>query len=160
MADGFISGQEATKKLQTYENLVGANQVHSEAVTLTNADGTPLTTLPVAVSAPVATTGAYDERYSGGKTAFATTINASGDSILVTPTTGKSVRLVWVSVIPSSDNSSANRVRIKFGPGGTPMYECYAVSHWEVFTGGLNVPLYINAQTSEPVSVTVHYREV
>lgn len=106
------------------------------------------------------TDGSYDERYSGGKSAYATTVNAIGDTTLVTPAAGKAIRVVWVSAIPSPDNVSANRVRFKFGAGGAPFYEAYAVAHWEVFQGAVNTPLVLNAATAEPVSVTVHYREV
>lgn len=100
-----------------------------------------------------------DERYSGGKTAVASTISNAGTFQLITPTAGKSLRVVWVSAIPSP-TAGANRVQFKFGAGGSPFYEAYAVSHWEVFTGGVNMPLMIVTETADPVSVTVHYREV
>lgn len=106
------------------------------------------------------TDGTYDERYSGGKSAYANTVAVAGDTTLVTPATGNAVRVVWVSAIPSPDNGAANRVRFKFGASGNPFYESYAVAHWEVFQGAADEPLVLNLQTSEPVSVTVHYREV
>lgn len=101
-----------------------------------------------------------DERFSGGKLAYATTITAAGDTTLVTPAVGKFLRVVWASAIPSPDNANANRVRFKFGAGGAPFYESYALAHWEVFDGGVDVPLMFNAATAEAVSVTVHYREI
>lgn len=103
--------------------------------------------------------GSYDERYSGGKTAFATTVAAAGDSTLITPSAGKRLRVVWVSAIPSPDNTSANRVRLRFA-GGSNLYETYALAHWEVFDGPTDAALILNAQNAEPVSVTVHYREI
>lgn len=100
-----------------------------------------------------------DERYSGGKTAYATTVTNAGVNSLIVPTTGKALRVVWVSAIPSP-TAGANRLQFKFSGGGTPFYEAYAVAHWEVFTGPVNQPLLLVTETADPVSVTVHYREV
>lgn len=125
--------------------------------------GTVTVVEPVSIddnSGSLTTDGTYDERYSGGKLSFATTVAAAGDTALVTPATGKALRVVWVSAIPSPDNSSANRVRFKFGAAGAPFYESYAVAHWEVFQGAVDVPLVLNTATAEAVSVTVHYREL
>lgn len=108
--------------------------------------------------ASLTTDGTYDERYSGGKLAVATTVTAAGDTTLVTPPGGQRVRVVWVSAIANPDNLSANRTRFKFGAAGAPFYESYAVAHWEVFDGGIGVPLIVNCQTAEAVSVTAHYR--
>lgn len=104
--------------------------------------------------------GSYDERYAGGKSAIATTIAAAGDTTLLTPAAGKRLRVVWVSAIPSPDNTGANRVRLKFGTSGSPFYETYALAHWELFDGPTDAPLVVNLATGEPVSVTVHYREI
>lgn len=123
--------------------------------------GTVTVTEPLSVDdngGSLTTDGTFDERYSGGKSSFATTVSASGDTTLVTPPVGQSVRVVWVSAIANPDNNNANRVRFKFGAGGSPFYESYAVAHWEVFQGAVDVPLLLNLQTAEPVSITVHYR--
>lgn len=101
-----------------------------------------------------------DERFSGGKTAFCTTLTAAGDNTVLTPTVGTSLRVVWVSAIPSSDNSAANLVKFKFGTGGTPFYIAYAIAHWEPFQGAVNTSLVVNCATSEAVSISVHYRQV
>lgn len=101
-----------------------------------------------------------DERYSGGKTGVGATLTAAGDSVVVTPPLGMSVRLVWISIIPSPDNLAANLVKVKFGAGGTPFYIAYALAHWEPFQGAPNVPLVVNCATAEAVSVTAHYRLV
>lgn len=100
------------------------------------------------------------ERYIGEKSAYAGTITASGNTLLVAPSAGKRLRVVWVSAIPSPDNANANRVRFKFGSDGDALYESYAVAHWEAFDGLADEAFYINAQTAEAVSVTVHYREL
>lgn len=78
----------------------------------------------------------------------------------MTPAAGKFLRLVWVLVVPNPDNLFANRVRVKFGAAGSPLYEGYALAHWEIFNGGIDQPLILNTQTADPVSVTVHYREI
>lgn len=45
MPDSYIlAGDLAASKLQTYRNTVGADQVHSEAVTPTNSEGVPMAT--------------------------------------------------------------------------------------------------------------------
>lgn len=101
-----------------------------------------------------------DERYAGGKTAIGVTLTSSGNNVVVTPTTGHALKIVWVSIIPSGDNLNANLVKVKFGVGGTPLYQSYVLAHWEAFTGGVDVPLVVNCQTSEAVAVTIHYREI
>lgn len=101
-----------------------------------------------------------DERYAGGKTGIGATLTTVGDNVIVTPPLGQSIRLVWISIIPSSDNLAANLVKVKFGAGGTPFYIAYALAHWEPFQGAVNAPLIVNCQTAEAVSVTAHYRVV
>jgi hypothetical protein len=52
MADSFIAvAPDSTgKKLQTYKNTIGADEVHSEAVTLSTSAGVEITTLPVKIT--------------------------------------------------------------------------------------------------------------
>lgn len=45
--DGYISGQDSAKKLQTFSNTIGGNEVHAEAVTLVDQFGVPLAGLAV-----------------------------------------------------------------------------------------------------------------
>ena len=48
MADGHIAVTEGTgKNLQTFENTISGVDVHSEAVSLTDTSGVPITSLPV-----------------------------------------------------------------------------------------------------------------
>lgn len=101
-----------------------------------------------------------NERFSGGKTAVATTLTAAGDNTILTPPAGKSIRLVWISLIPSSDNLAANLCQVKFGAGGSPVYIAYALAHWEPLQGAVDAPLIVNTATAEKVSVTAHYRIV
>lgn len=103
--------------------------------------------------------GIESERYSAGKTAYVTTVTTSGTTSLVTPPAGMKVRLVWVSVIPSSDNVNANLVDVGFASTGS-LYRAYVFAHWEAFEGLTEEPLTITTATAEPVSVTVHYKIV
>lgn len=86
-------------------------------------------------------------------------LSTSGDNDFITPTAGKSVRVLWTSVIPNPDNASANLVAVKFGTGGTPFYLSYAVAHWEMFEGAVDQHVYVNLANTEPVAVTIHYEE-
>lgn len=97
------------------------------------------------------------ERYSAGKLSHAELIQAAGDTALVTPASGTRIRLVWASVIPSSDNSNANLAKLRFG-SNDPIYVAYAMAHWEVMDGAVDEVLYINLASAEPVAVTVHYK--
>jgi len=105
-----------------------------------------------------------DYRFSGGKTAYATTILASGNTNLVTPASGQRIQVYWLSFLPSSDNTAANLVKIGFGTTGgaisTELYRATAMAHWELFTGSANQSLIVNTGTAEAVYITVHYREI
>lgn len=63
MADSFI--QVATdgsgKKMQTFQNLIGSDQVHAEAITLVDSTGVPITTLAVSAAVLPLPTGAATE---------------------------------------------------------------------------------------------------
>lgn len=98
-----------------------------------------------------------DYRYSGGKTARTQLVAAAGDTTLVTPAAGKAIRLFWVSFVPSPDNQAANLFQVRIG--SSAKYLGYAVAHWEVFDGAADESLIVNAATSAPVAVTVHYQE-
>jgi hypothetical protein len=129
--------------------------------------GTAVGPFPLALSAngpgttaqPLAVAGSSDERWAGGHSTVATVISAAGDTTLVTPSSGHRLRVVWVSALPSPDNTAANRIRVRFD-SSAPFYDGYAVGHWEPFDGPVDGPLIINMATSEPVAVNVHYREL
>lgn len=93
------------------------------------------------------------------KKAQAALVSAAGDTTFITPTSGKSLRVLWVAFVPDSDNLLSTRVQVKFGAAGAPFYLGYAMAHWEVFEGGLNIPLVINLSAAQAVAVTVHYEE-
>lgn len=105
-----------------------------------------------------------DYRFSGGKTAYSTTIAASGNTNLIVPAAGHHLEVYWISFVPNSDNTAANLVKLGFGTAGgaisTELYRSYAMAHWEYFVGATNQAFIINTVTAEPVAVTVHYKEI
>ncbi len=107
-------------------------------------------------------TNTEEARFSGSKLSYVSTISTSGDTIAITPTTGKSIRVFWVSFVPNPDNTSAVLVKIGFGTTtiSTEIYRGYAMAHWEVFTGSINEQLIINTSLSQSVAFTIHYQEV
>lgn len=95
-------------------------------------------------------------RFGGSKLAFSSLITATTD---ITPTTGKSIRLLWVAFVPNGDNASSNLVTIGFVGSGVNLYTGYALAHWERFDGSVNTKLRITLANAQPVAVTVHYEE-
>lgn len=83
----------------------------------------------------------------------------AGVHTLITPPAGGRVRIFYVQVIPSSDNTLANEVIVKFATqaDAAAPYRSYVVGHWELFEGPVNDTLQVNTATAEKVSVTVHY---
>jgi hypothetical protein len=84
-------------------------------------------------------------------------IRTASDTI--TPTAGKKLEIVWVQVIPSSDNLNANLVTLNLFSIGD-LYKVYALGRSAVFTGGTDEVLNINLATAEPVSINIQYREI
>ncbi len=97
-------------------------------------------------------------RYTGGKTAVCTTVTANGNTTIYTPTSGKSVRLYWVSAI--NDPDEVLNPLIKISIGATEFYRGYAIAHWEVFTGAVNDALIVNLSNAASVAVTAHIKEI
>jgi hypothetical protein len=138
VADGYISGSEPTKKLQTYENTVSGQDVHSEAVTPTDATGVPYSASnPFPVTVPGTTftdvlststfnllAGEYDQTYtftapaalSGVFFTFSTTeprrVRIYRGAQLVYDVTSVDLMLVWQQAIgfPTGDT-----LRIRVG---------------------------------------------
>lgn len=103
-------------------------------------------------------------RFSGGKTAYSTTLSAAGNTSIITPAAGNRIQIYWISFLPSSDNTSANLVKLGFGTTGgaisTELYRNVAMAHWELFTGTANQSVIINTATAEPVYTTIHFKEI
>lgn len=97
-------------------------------------------------------------RYAGGKTAVVATVTASGDTTVHTPAVGKRIRVFWVYAIADPDDGVTPLIKVKLGT--TEIYRCYAVAHWEVFTGGVNEALVVNLGGASNVAFTAHITEV
>jgi hypothetical protein len=161
MADSYISGSEPDKKLQTYLNTVGGQQVHSEAVTPTDPTGVPF--------------GASNPQYAvindGAITPKAVTANSSGTTIIVTPSSGKSIRLWWYNISASPDNSASVTAGLRFTSGGTDFFNDRFSQYGgknahsfkagrSYYQGGVNQSLYVNLDSAQTVFVNVDYEEI
>ena len=118
--------------------------------------GADLTEVPVA---DATSRSSLTRRFGTGVTL------AQGGIVTVTttylPTVGSRMRLKWVSAIPSSDNTTANLIDIRWAGAATPLYVGYAVAHWEAFTApAVDTGLIVSLTNSQPVAVTIHYEEI
>jgi hypothetical protein len=84
-------------------------------------------------------------------------IRTASDTI--SPTAGNKLEIVWVQVIPSSDNSNANLVTLSLASIGD-LYTVFALGRSAVFTGATDEDLDITLATAEPVSINIQYREI
>ena len=91
-------------------------------------------------------------------TAVATTITASGDNIVYTPTTGKRVRLHWIYAINDPLSTTSTKITIKIGT--TTYYVAWAISKRQQFTGVINGQLIINLSATGNVAVTAFLEEI
>ncbi len=85
------------------------------------------------------------------------TVIASGDTTVYTPTSGKAVRLVWVSAINDPDEAASPLIKISLG--GTELYRAYAVAHRQQFEGAVDAPLVVNLSEAASVAFTAHIQE-
>lgn len=102
---------------------------------------------------------ALDNRYGGGLTPFAAQVTASGNTTILTPTTGKKLDVRWVTALNDPDQTNAPRIIVKFA-GGLELYRSYAIAHWEKFVGATNEALVVNLDQAGDVAVTIHYKEI
>lgn len=166
MVDSFVQLQTdgTGKKVDATEVTVGGNIVERQRIQIAGSTPTSLVEPDAGGALPVSAT--FDYRFSGGKLPYVTTLAASGNTTLITPTLGNRLQVYWVSFVPSSDNTSANLIRIGFGTSGgsidagQELYRGYAMAHWELFTGLVNKSIIVNAATIEPVVITIHYKEI
>lgn len=88
----------------------------------------------------------------------ATTVTSAGDTTLVTPSSGKSIRLHWVYAINDPTASTSTKITIKLG--SAVQYVAWAISKRQQLTGAVNQPLVINLSNTGDVAVTIFYEEV
>lgn len=96
-------------------------------------------------------------QHQGDPDVYEGVIANAGDTVLVTPSPGKSLRVFWVSVQPSPDADTTPQTRLRLGPRG--LYRVYWTQHRERFDGNRDEPLIISLSAAGPVLVTVHYEE-
>lgn len=86
-------------------------------------------------------------------------VTVSGDTILITPTAGKRIRIRWIYAINDPVATTSTKMKIRFGTNG-PIYNVWALSKRQMVTGGVNEILYINLSNTANVAVTIIYEEI
>lgn len=112
---------------------------------VTNDNGDPVLRQRVEVAQPDAT-------------AAVATVTASGSTTVITPASGKRLRVYWMYAVPDPDSSDSPLIKISLG--GTEIYRTYGVTHQQRFTGPVDGVLAVDLSASGSVAVTVHYEEV
>jgi hypothetical protein len=108
----------------------------------------------------------------GEHATIAKRITGVGDQTLVTPNSGKRIRLYWLGMSTSETNSGEVLAIVKlataYDPSGGP-HERYrwemgapgAFSHWQTITGVADAPLVVNLNVAgRPVEVNYTYEEI
>jgi hypothetical protein len=88
----------------------------------------------------------------------ATSVTQTGDTVLVTPSVGKRIRLQWVYAINDPVSTISTKITIKLGT--EVQYVSWAISKRQQLTGDVNAPLIINLSNLGDVAVTIFYQEV
>jgi hypothetical protein len=94
---------------------------------------------------------------------YATTISAAGDSVVRTPAAGKRLRIYWIGMSTSENNSAETKVTIKFGTDTLYIWNMSApgaFSKGQMIIGELDEPLSVNLSQAQPVDVNITYDEV
>lgn len=86
------------------------------------------------------------------------TVTASGNTVVYTPATGKSVRLRWMYAI--SDPAGASQPLIRVFLGAEEKYRVYALSKRQITTGPVDGALIINLSATGSVAVTALIEEI
>lgn len=98
-----------------------------------------------------------DYRYGGGKVAYTGVVTSIGDTVVITPTAGKSIQVFWVYTLTNPD---AATTLITISIGSMAIYKSYGIAHWEPFTGAVGDSVVINLSVGSDVAVTIHYKEI
>ena len=113
-----------------------------------------------------ATESTLAKRFGGNHITTGLAISTNGDNTIVSPSaTNKKLRVYWVYLNTSENNSSEVLATLKFGASGPTIYKTYlgapgAFSHWEQVDGGTGLPLIINLSGSQGVNVNLTYDEM
>jgi hypothetical protein len=98
-------------------------------------------------------------RYANpGILTFAAKITATTQ---ITPSSSsKSIRLLWIQSLPSSDNTAGNFITVQWHAAAASLYCGEAISHWQQLDApSANLPLDVILTNAQPVHLTVHYEE-
>lgn len=101
---------------------------------------------------------AWSDPSTESVTPLVATVTATGETTILTPTTGRALRVLWVAAINDPDQAQSPLVQVKLG--STELYRAYAVAHRQTFTGAVNAALTVTLDQAGSVAVTVHYTEV
>lgn len=101
----------------------------------------------------------------GVRTTQAFSISTIGDNIIVTPALGNFIRLHWIGLSTSENNSAETITTVKFGAGGVARYIWNmgvpgAFMHWESIDGGVDESLIVNLSTAQTVKVNTTFEEI
>lgn len=148
MADSSIAVDgSGAEKLQTYENTVGADSVHSEAVTPTFSDGTPAIATETPDSMTATTAAAVD--------AF-------------TPTASKKLRIKHYHLLIDPDAASSVLVTVRWKTSGIVIFNgklsqyggTYATTIHGILQGDTDEVIEIELDAAVSVYFNIRYEEV
>jgi hypothetical protein len=99
------------------------------------------------------------------------TVAAAEETIVVTPASGKAIRLWWYSVTASANNTSMVVVGLRFGAGGTDFFRTSLSMHGQgmahsfraghsYYQGAVNQALIVNLDSAQTIFVNIDYQEV
>lgn len=80
-------------------------------------------------------------------------------STVLTPTSGKAIKLVKMQVLQNPDNETANRVTLTFASTGD-FFTGWVGSDSSEVIGDIDEDLSINLTSAAPVSVMLRYKEI
>lgn len=222
MADSRIQVGNTSDYLQSFLNTIGANEVHSEAVTPTDENGVPYdASNPFQVAGPLTdaelraadvtitldgeqvSVSNFPSEYAlpaaqlttltpqtdsltdaelrasnvgvdvseAGITPKSATATTSGTTTIVTPSSGKAIRLYWFELSARSTNSAAVVAGLRWTTGGADFFQddfsqyggkvSHSYKGGRSYTqGGADEALVINLSASQTVYVNIDYEEV
>jgi hypothetical protein len=120
------------------------------------------TAVPVA-DAEARTTLNYRFAPAAGRITSAVRKAAAGDNIIVTPAGGKKIRLLWLGMSCSENNTAEGLAVVKLGSTIIYRWNMYAgggFSHWQPIDGAVDAEFIVNLSTSQPVDINYTYEEV
>lgn len=105
-----------------------------------------------------------DGRFSASATKITTAVRKSdsGDNTVVTPASGKRIRLHWIGMSTPESNVDEMLVIVKLGSATKYRWNMTApgaFSHWETVEGGVDESFVVNLSSALPVDINYTYEE-